>query len=89
MIWKPGKLIQGERYTIEAILGVGGYGVTYRAREQLLNKLVAIKTANDLIQSKPDFERYQEKFIQEAFRLAKCNHNHIVSVHDIYQEQGL
>ena len=89
MIWKPGQLIQGEKYTIEAILGVGGYGVTYRAKEQLLDKTVAIKTANDVIQNKSDFARYQEKFIQEAFRLAKCNHNHIVGVHDICQEKGL
>ena len=89
MIWKPGKLIQGKKYTIDAIIGVGGYGVTYRAKEQLLDKVVAIKTANDIIQTKSDFAKYQEKFIQEAFRLAKCSHHHIVKVDDICQEEGL
>ena len=89
MIWKPGKLIQGEKYQIEAILGVGGFGVTYRAKEQLSNKTVAIKTANDLIQSKPDFSKHQERFIQEAFRLAKWSHNHIIRVDDVCLEDGL
>lgn len=89
MIWKPGQLIQGEKYVIEAILGVGGFGVTYRAREQLIDRVVAIKTTNDLVQSKQNFAKYQEKFIQEAFRLARCNHNHIVRIEDICQEQGV
>ena len=89
MIWKPGTLIQGEKYQIEEILGVGGFGVTYRAKEQYSNKTVAIKTANDLIQSKPDFSKHQERFIQEAFRLAKCSHSHIIRVDDVCLEDEL
>ncbi len=89
MIWKPGKLIQRNKYQIAEILGVGGFGVTYRAQEQLSQRTVAIKTANDLIQSKPDFNKYQERFIQEAFRLAKCNHPHIIRVDNVCTEDGL
>ena len=89
MIWKPGTLIQGEKYQIKAILGVGGFGVTYSATEKLSNKTVAIKTANDLIQSKPDFSKHQERFVQEAFRLAKCSHSNIIRVDDVCLEDGL
>jgi eukaryotic-like serine/threonine-protein kinase len=89
MIWKPGTLIQGAKYQITEILGVGGFGVTYRALDRLSDKTVAIKTANDLIQSKPDCSKHQEQFIQEAFRLAKCHHPHIVRVDDICLEDGL
>ena len=89
MIWKPGQLIQQERYVIEEVLGVGGFGITYRAREKESNHLIAIKTPNDLRQNQTDFAAHQEKFIKEAFRLAKCNHNHIVQVKDICQEKGL
>lgn len=89
MIWKPGTLIQEEKYQIAEILGVGGFGVTYRAKEQFSKKTVAIKTANDLIQSQPNFSKHQERFIQEAFRLAKCSHNHIIRVDDVCLEDGL
>lgn len=89
MIWRPGEAIQDGKYIIQEILGVGGFGITYRAQDCHLDKLVAIKTANDLVLSKPDFAKHQEKFIQEAFRLAKCSHNHIVQVHDVCQEQGI
>lgn len=89
MIWKQNETIQGGKYVIEEILGVGGFGVTYRARDLEFNKLVAIKTANDLIQTKANFAKQQEKFVQEAFRLAKCRHLHIVEVEDVCQEGGL
>ncbi|MDJ0534964.1 MAG: serine/threonine-protein kinase [Xenococcaceae cyanobacterium MO_207.B15] len=89
MIWKPGVAIQGGKYVIEEVLGVGGFGVTYRAKDTFLDKLVAIKTANDLIQTKPNFDKQQEKFVQEAFRLAKCSHTHIIKVNDVCREEEL
>lgn len=89
MIWRPGEAIQDGKYLIKQVLGVGGFGITYCAQDCSLNKLVAIKTANDLVLSKPDFAKHQEKFIQEAFRLAKCGHNHIVQVDEICQQEGI
>ncbi len=77
------------KYIIEAILGTGGFGVTYRAREQPSGQSVAIKTLNSRIQQKSDFDKYQEKFLNEALCLAKCSHPHIVKVHKVFQHQGL
>ena len=87
--WQPGQLIQGGKYIIESILGYGGSGITYRALDQSNGKQIAIKTLNALMQGRTDFTKHQERFIQEAFRLAKCNHNNVIRVDNICQEGNI
>ena len=87
--WKPGKKLQSGRYEINKVLGYGGSGITYRAKEHPQGHPVAIKTLNAIIQNQPDFSRHQERFIQEAFCLAKCNHDHVIKVHNVCQEGKL
>jgi serine/threonine protein kinase len=87
--WTKGHKIQGGRYSVDRILGSGGAGVTYRAIDQISNQLVAIKTLNAEMQARSDFHKHQERFIQEAFRLAKCSHPHIIQVNDVFQEGAL
>ncbi|ACB50587.1 serine/threonine protein kinase [Crocosphaera subtropica ATCC 51142] len=87
--WKPGTRLQNGRYEINKVLGYGGSGITYRAKEYPQGNPVAIKTLNVIIQNQPDFSKHQERFIQEAFCLAKCNHPHVIKVHNVCQEQQL
>ncbi|MFM7192438.1 MAG: serine/threonine-protein kinase, partial [Microcystaceae cyanobacterium] len=87
--WQPGKSIQGGKYVIAKVLGYGGAGVTYAAQERPEKRWVAIKTLNALMQTRSDFSQHQERFIQEAFRLAKCTHQHIIRVDNICQEGTL
>ncbi|MFN5513315.1 MAG: serine/threonine-protein kinase [Cyanobacteriota bacterium] len=87
--WQPGTTLQNGRYMIAQILGYGGAGVTYRAQDRVENRWVAIKTLNALMQTRADFAKHQERFIQEAFRLAKCSHPHIIRVDNICQERDL
>jgi serine/threonine protein kinase len=87
--WQVGQPLQGGRYVIDRVLGVGGAGITYRAKDHGSNRLVAIKTLNYMMQIHADFAKQQERFIQEAFRLAKCNHQHIIQVHDVCREGDL
>ena len=87
--WQPGHVIQDGRYVIQSVLGGGGFGVTYQASETTSNRVVAIKTVNAFIQSRPDFQEHQERFVQEAFRLAKCSHNHVLRVDDVCKEVDL
>lgn len=87
--WKTGKIIQRGRYVIEKVLGAGGAGITYRAKDTANEKTVAIKTLNANIQALPNFAKHQERFIQEAFRLAKCSHAHVIRVDDVCQENDL
>ncbi|MEB3248178.1 MAG: serine/threonine-protein kinase [Merismopediaceae bacterium] len=87
--WQPGKSIQGGKYVIAKVLGYGGAGVTYAAQERPEKRWLAIKTLNALMQTRSDFSQHQERFIQEAFRLAKCTHQHIIRVDNICQEGTL
>jgi serine/threonine protein kinase len=87
--WKTGQLIQRGKYVIEKVLGAGGAGVTYRAKDTFTEQTVAIKTLNAMIQAQPDFSKHQERFVQEAFRLAKCSHPHVIRVDDVCKEGEL
>jgi formylglycine-generating enzyme required for sulfatase activity len=87
--WKPNQKIENGRFTIEKILGGGGFGVAYKAIENRTGKLLVIKTLNRVQQAKEDFEQLQKNFINEAVRLAQCNHPHIVKVQEMIQEDGL
>ncbi|MEG4996178.1 serine/threonine-protein kinase [Microcoleus sp. B4-D4] len=86
--WQPGQQIHNGKYIIEAILGGGGFGVTYRAQNRKEGKVVAIKTLNANVQGKPNFREYQTKFVNEALSLAKCSHPHVVQVYEVFPEMA-
>ena len=76
-------LVLKDRYLIERVLGKGGLGLVFLARDrQLLNRAVVIKV---LIAERGD-ERYdswfQKKFKQEMEALARINHPGVVGVLD-------
>jgi serine/threonine protein kinase len=87
--WQVGYPLQGGKYIIEKVLGYGGAGITYRAQDKVSNKFVAIKTLNAFMQSYPYFEQQQQRFIQEAFLLAKCNHPHVIRIYNVFKEGEL
>ena len=93
MIWSPGKQFKRGRYRIERELGRGRNSITYLAKNHQ-DKAFAIKTLNDKfinpeILPSSELNRSQEIFIQEAFKLAKCSHPHIVRVEEIFPEDGV
>lgn len=88
MAWASGQRLQGGKYTIEQELGEGGFGITYRARDNNGRKVV-IKTLNETVQSRPDFAKFQQDFLNEALRLARCSHPHIVRIDEVIQEGQL
>lgn len=85
MAWKPGQKLQRGKYTIEKLLGQGGFGITYLAKDKQGNPL-AIKTLNDYLQRQYDFAKFEQDFLNEALRLAKFPHPHIVRVDEVIQE---
>jgi len=89
MTWEPGTLLQSGRFTLESILGEGGFGVTYLAWDNRRLQRVVIKTLNDDLQGDPEFGRYQQDFLNEALRLAKCHHPHVVRVYEVFAEEDL
>ncbi|PSB13286.1 hypothetical protein C7B61_01090 [filamentous cyanobacterium CCP1] len=88
MPWGTGQTLQAGKYTIEGVLGVGGFGITYLAKDSIGQPLV-IKTLNETAQRDPRFEQLQQDFVNEALWLAKCAHPHIVQIHRVFQEAGL
>ena len=84
-----GKTLQGGKYTLNAELGRGGFGITYKATHHYLNQVVVIKTLNEALRNDPNFLEFQRKFQDEARRLAICVHPNIVRVSDFFLEAGL
>ena len=44
---KAGFVLQKGKYTIDSILGQGGFGITYRAIHHQFNRIVVLKTLNE------------------------------------------
>ena len=87
-------------YTISSVLGHGGFGVTYLANDNNLDREVAIKEfmPRDIAARDNDFTIHplndgmgeqlawgMERFIREARTLSKFNHNNIVRVHSVFE----
>lgn len=83
----PTALQQG-KYTINATLGIGGFGITYRATHSHLNQTVVLKTLNESLRQHPESAQFQQQFIAEAQRLSRCQHSNIVRVIDFFTEAG-
>ena len=66
-------------YEIEEEIGRGGMGVVYRARQQPLNRIVAVKL---LIAGHLSARRLVRRFRQEAEAMARLTHPNIVQVYD-------
>jgi Tol biopolymer transport system component len=72
-------------YEITALLGVGGMGEVYRARDTRLNRDVALKLLPATAAA--DAER-RERFEREAQTIAALNHPNIVTIHSVEQADG-
>ncbi|UCE16153.1 MAG: protein kinase [Candidatus Bathyarchaeota archaeon] len=74
--------LQNGRYAVLKKLGEGGKGVVYKARDTVLNRVVAIKMLKSEVLSEEAYSRV----MREAQVVAKLNHPNIVSIHDIGKE---
>jgi predicted Ser/Thr protein kinase len=74
-----------ERYLIVERLGSGGMGVVSRARDEKLEREVAIKMLQPGVLTG---EEARSRFRREARALAKLNHAHIAAVYDVGEQDG-
>ncbi|HKP49191.1 MAG TPA: protein kinase [Gemmatimonadales bacterium] len=76
----------GDAYTIEGEIGRGGMGVVYRARDERLQRRVAIKVLPPELAFQQDI---RERFTREAQTAARLSHPHIVPIHSVGEGQNL
>jgi serine/threonine protein kinase len=90
-------------YKLSAVLGVGGFGITYLARDTLLEKDVAIKEffpAGDVArvdnttvaitntERTEDYQSGLDRFLKEARTLAGFSHPNIIRVNRYFKAHG-
>jgi Tol biopolymer transport system component len=73
-------------YEILALIGVGGMGEVYRARDTRLERTVAIKVLPEHVAGDPDFK---QRFEREAKTISSLNHPHICTLYDVGRENGV
>lgn len=99
-----GGFLQNEKYCIRRFIGSGGFGCTYEAEHVMLEKRVAIKeffvrdfcnrdeaTAHVTVGTESKralVDKLRRKFIDEAKNLCRLRHPGIVSVSDVFEENG-
>lgn len=96
--------LQGGKYRIESLLGSGGFANTYLAVQVALGRKVAIKeffmkdycdrdevTSHIIIPTESSrliVDKYKQKFLKEAQMIASLKNEHIIQIHDIFEENN-
>ena len=78
-----GKII-GNRYEILEEVGLGGMATVYKAKDHVLNRLVAVKVLKDEFTTDAEFVK---RFNTEAQAAASLSHPNIVSIYDVGHEE--
>lgn len=81
----PGHVLAG-RFRITELIGVGGMGIVYRARDLTLDVDVAIKVLRPELAVKPEAAA---RFRQEMLSGRSVTHPHVVRLHDLAQDGDL
>jgi serine/threonine protein kinase len=73
-------------YRILSVLGAGGMGEVYRARDTKLNRDVALKVLPEVLARDPE---RMARFQREAQVLAAMNHPNIAAIYGLEESDGL
>lgn len=103
-ILPAGATLQGGKYRVLKVLGQGGFGITYLAEQTGLGMKVAVKefflkgscqrdastsrVSVPVTDNKELVSKCLKKFKSEARKIASLNNDHIVSIIDIFDENG-
>ncbi|WP_395857875.1 protein kinase [Cystobacter fuscus] len=80
----PGDVLEG-KWRLETLLGAGGMGQVYRARDLALERTVAIKLLHEPLCEDPESVA---RFEREARAMARLEHAHITPIHAVGREGG-
>ena len=82
---KTGGVLWIGKYSVERLLGRGRMGIVYRARQQDLNRTVALKL---LAEGHHATQRQKDRFTREAQAIAKLRHPNIVTIFEVGDWEG-
>jgi serine/threonine protein kinase len=82
-VLSPGSTIAG--YEVEGVVGAGGIGILYRARQLRLNRPVALKLVDPEVASDPVI---RERLRREARTVAALDHPNVVPLYGAGEEDG-
>src|SRR5271155_2415278 len=82
---EPGTIL-AERFEILQLLGQGGMGAVYKARDTELERLVALKLIRPELASHPEILR---RFKQELILAREVTHRNVIRIFDLGQAQGI
>lgn len=82
---KPGSLL-GNRYEIVEILGEGGMGAVYKARDRELDRMVALKVIRPELAGRPEI---LQRFKQELILARKVTHRNVIRIFDLGEASGV
>jgi len=82
---EPGAVI-GERYEIVRLLGQGGMGAVYQAKDRELDRQVALKVIRGDMAANPEILR---RFKQELILARQITHKNVIRIFDLGQADGL
>jgi eukaryotic-like serine/threonine-protein kinase len=76
----------GGRYRFERVLGHGGMATVHLARDEELDRMVAVKCLSEALS---DDEIFRERFTREARMAAQLSHPNIVGIFDVGEDGGV
>ncbi|MBL4633473.1 MAG: serine/threonine protein kinase [Kofleriaceae bacterium] len=77
-----------ERYEISHLLGRGGMGSVFLAKDRKLRRNIALKMMRPQRYGDSDTTKMQERFVQEAQNMAQISHPNVVTIHDYGHHEG-
>jgi tetratricopeptide (TPR) repeat protein/TolB-like protein/predicted Ser/Thr protein kinase len=76
----------GLRYRIESLLGRGGMGLVFKARDRELDRIVALKLLRPELTANP---QAMGRFKQELLLASRISHRHVLRIHDLGDADGV
>jgi eukaryotic-like serine/threonine-protein kinase len=81
----PGSVL-GERYEILQLIGQGGMGAVYKARDRELDRIIALKLIRPELAKNPEILR---RFKQELILARQVTHRNVIRIFDLGQSDGV
>jgi eukaryotic-like serine/threonine-protein kinase len=82
---RPGSIL-ASRYEILQMLGQGGMGAVYKARDRQVDRLVAVKIIRPEMAANPAI---LQRFIQELVLARQITHRNVIRIYDIGEAEGI